>query len=63
MIEPSDQERVQWPETTRLYVEALEEVYDQAKGLQEEFESQIQHHYGMHAGFCDAKDRLGRIFS
>ena len=28
LIEPSDRERSQWPDTTRKYVETLEQFYD-----------------------------------
>ena len=59
-IEPSDAERSEWKPTTRDYVESLESALNAVDPLVDEFTEQAHYHYGMHAGFHDAVERLKR---
>jgi len=59
-IEPSDAERSEWPQTTRDYVESMESTMDAVEPLVAEFTEQAHYHYGQHAGFHDAVERLKR---
>ena len=61
MIEPSDVERSEWKETTKDYVEELEDFHSNVTLMLKELEEQSQYHYGKHAGYSDAFERLNKV--